>query len=226
MRTPSAREAPPRGRTVPRPFAPAERERRPGRGQAEDHGRRQHQGRRGGAARQQPRGQGADGGAEEAPRPDQAVEPLRLGDGEEISQDHPELQDGEAPQEAGPHVERVELERALPAAYQPEDEGDRGPEAEQPAEGEAPRGPAPAPGDLGESHRDEGDQQVDDRQLRGGQPRQEERVARRLEQGVPGQRPEDGQERRNRAPALVGAHREQARHGLMARGRRGRRAPC
>jgi hypothetical protein len=124
----------------------------------------------------------------------------------ELAEHHPELQHGEAAEQPRPDVERVELERVLAAQQQPEHEGDEGTAPEQAAERESPPRAPPPPGRL--RHRDgaRGDRDVDEREPRGGQPREKERVARGLEQRVPGERPEDREEGGERAAAVLGTH--------------------
>ena len=167
---------------------PAERERRTERRDGEHDGGGQDQRARGATLGQQARGRGPGGGSEQAAGPHPAVEALRLAEGVEVAEHHPELQHGQAAEQPRPHVEGVDLERVLAAQQQPEQEGDDGPRAEQQAEPvRAARAPS-APGDLGDTDGGGGDREVHEREVRRGQPRQEERVAGRLEQRVPRER--------------------------------------
>ena len=157
------------------------------------------------------------GGPEQAPGPHPAVEPLRLAERVQVAEHHPELQHGQAAEKPRPHVERVDLEQVLAAQQQPEQQGHDGARPEQQAQPVgAARAPA-APGDLSDTDGDGGDREVHEREVRGGQPRQEQRVAGRLEQRVPRERAEDRQERGERAAPLLRADVRQTHQRLRPR---------
>ena len=168
------------GRSGGRAPGPAQGQRGTESGQGHGRGGGKHQYRRRRAAGKEAGEPGARHRSQQAPGPDEAVDALGLGHRVHVPQDQPELQHRQAPDEAGPDVERVQTRRAAPRPGQPEDEGRGGEGEEQDGQAECTR-PAARPGHLGEAHRHPGDDQVDPRQAGRGKAREEKRVASRLE---------------------------------------------
>ncbi len=137
------------------PGGPSQRHRGHGGGEREHDGRGEDERRRREVLGDHVRRARARRGSNEAPRPHERVEPLRLRERVEVREDHPEPQHGEAAEEARPHVERVQLERAAPAPQQPEEERDRRARAEQAAERERPGHATPSPRRLRDADRHE-----------------------------------------------------------------------
>ncbi len=157
------RAAPPGAHRRPAARAP-EREGGARRGEAEQRRGDEHQRGGGRDPGHEPGGERPRRGAEQAPRPHDRVEALGLGDGVQVAEDHPELEHGQAAEQARPHVQRVEERDARPRGRRPEPQRHERTRAEQPAERKGPRRPPASPGHLGEDDRDERDQQVDDRE--------------------------------------------------------------
>ncbi len=199
---------------------PARRQRRRG----EPGGRQQHQVVRADRAGQRAGRGAAGGGAQHAAQADRRVQALGLRDAERAAQQGPELQQRDCRDHAGPDVERVEPGGAQLRQERPEGEragGGRGdPCAQRRARPQGARDPRVQ---LHRGQRGGGDGQVDQRQARGRDGGQKQRVARRLEHRVAADQPEQHQERDSDVAPLLGADgaHEPDHRASLPRGRAG-----